>query len=176
MQCMKDKKQKYDDEPVIEESIAEEDVVETQNTCHHCDEYILGWKRALADYDNLKKDLSGERSRMREHICEDTIQRIIPVLDNFDAALAFKPEGLDDKIENWLQGLLYVRTQLETVLSELGASTFGQIGDVFDANLHDAAGEKDVEAHASGAIVEIVRRGWKRADHIIRPAKVIVSK
>ncbi len=145
-------------------------------SCSHCDEYLLGWRRALADYDNLKKDLATERTRMRDFTSVDAIQRILPVLDNFDAALAFKPETTDHKIENWLQGLLYVRTQLETVVSEFGATAFGEVGDAFDPLRYDAAGEKEVEGKDSGIVIEIVRRGWKRSDHVIRPAKVIISK
>jgi len=144
--------------------------------CDQCEQFILGWRRALADYDNLKKDLSAERVRMREYVQNDAVERILPVLDNFDSALAFKPEGLDPKVENWLQGLLYVRTQLEGVVGEFQAVAFGQVGDVFNPTLHDAGAEKEVEGTEPGVIVEVVRRGWKHGDHVIRPAKVIVSK
>lgn len=146
------------------------------SSCTKCDDYLLGWKRALADYDNLKKDLASERSRMREYVEQDAAERILPVLDNFDQALAFKPDGVDAKIENWLQGLLYVRTQLENVMAELGASPFGSADEHFDPSMHDAAGEKQQAGKAPGVVLEIVRRGWRRGEHMIRPAKVIVSK
>lgn len=174
---MKDKKNQDVENEHEQENAPIESVDATEkNTCDHCDEYILGWKRALADYDNLKKDLAGERQRMREFVTEDAINRILPVLDNFDAALAFKPEGLDAKVENWLQGLLYVRTQLETVVSEFGAAPFAQVGEAFDPTFHDAGAEKEVEGREPGVIIEVARRGWKRGDRIIRPAKVIISK
>lgn len=172
---MKQKHEK-EEEKQEESAVAQESSSAETPACDQCEQFILGWRRALADYDNLKKDLSAERVRMREYVHNDAVERIIPVLDNFDSALAFKPEGLDPKVENWLQGLLYVRTQLEGVVGEFQAVPFGQIGDVFDPTLHDAGAEKEVEGQEAGVIVEVVRRGWKHGDHVIRPAKVIVSK
>lgn len=170
-------KHKKEEDQKQEETQVPLDQTQTETpACDQCEQFILGWRRALADYDNLKKDLSAERVRMREYLQNDAVERIIPVLDNFDSAFAFKPEGLDPKVENWLQGLLYVRTQLESVVGEFQAVAFGQIGDVFDPTLHDAGAEKEVEGKEAGVIVEVVRRGWKHGDHVIRPAKVIVSK
>jgi len=146
---MKNKKEK-------KEEIKKQETVTEVKECEHCEQYLLGWKRALADYDNVKKDTANERVRMREYITDDVV--------------------IDEKIENWMQGLLYVRTQLETVLSEMGAVTFGQVGDTFDPITHDAAGEREEKEAEAGKIIEIICRGWKRGDHVVRPAKVIVSK
>ena len=84
-----------------------------EKTCAQCDEYLTGWKRALADYDNLKKDLARERTQMHVHAVERSLLAILPVLDNFDAALKFAPTEVDPKTKQWLQGVLHVRTQLE---------------------------------------------------------------
>lgn len=139
-------------------------------------EYLAGWKRALADYDNLKKEQGRERVEMRAAATADAASRIIPVIDNFDTAVKFVPEGIDAKLKNWLMGILFVQTQLDEVLRQMGVEPFGEVGDPFDANLHDAVGERADEKVAANAIVEVVARGWKMGGKIVRPAKVIVNK
>ncbi|MEI6511433.1 MAG: nucleotide exchange factor GrpE [Candidatus Uhrbacteria bacterium] len=138
-------------------------------------EYLAGWKRALADYDNLKKEQGRERVEMRAAATADAASRIIPVIDNFDTAVKFVPEGIDAKLKNWLMGILFVQTQLDEVLLQMGVEPFGEVGDPFDANLHDAVGERADEKVAANAIVEVVARGWKLGSKVIRPAKVIVQ-
>ena len=145
------------------------------DACGQCTEYLHGWKRALADYDNLKKERSSERVAMRQFITDDVGERLIPVIDNFDQALRFKPEGLDASVEGWLQGILYVRTQLENVLKELGVEPFGVVGETFDPHRHDAVSEQE-SSGSPESVVEVVQRGWKRDQRILRPAKVVVSK
>lgn len=138
-------------------------------------EYLAGWKRALADYDNLKKEQGRERVEMRAAATADAASRIIPVIDNFDTAVKFVPEGIDDKLKNWLMGILFVQTQLDEVLRQMGVEPYGEAGDPFNANLHDAAGERADASAKPGTILEVVARGWKMGERIVRPAKVIVN-
>lgn len=154
----------------------EENMLTPEELQAKCDEYLTGWKRALADYDNLKKDQGRERAEMRQAATADAAARIIPVLDNFDTAVKFVPEGIDDKLRNWLIGILFVQTQLEEVLRQMGLADYGELGDAFDANLHDAVGERETEGATTGTVAEVVARGWKLGEKIIRPAKVIVNK
>ncbi|GEM_PF-1015114 len=182
---------------------------------------MLGWKRALADYDNLKKDLSKERVEMRRDATIRAAQSFLAVLDNFDAAVKFQPDisalsraergtsedpsplaqentgaergtsgdpwsdaDLGKRMASWLSGILFIRTQLETALRDLGLEPFGNVGDAFDANLHEAVDSRHCEEpqamkqspDSSGTILEVVRRGWKMGDKVVRSASVIVSK
>ena len=157
----------------VEEPILETSTIEK---CPSCDEYKLGWQRALADYDNLKKDLIKEREGMRRGVKEDTAESIIPILDHFDQALKFKPQGLDATLENWITGMMHVRNQLESVLLDMGVVPFGKVGDTFDPHSHESVGEREDESQLEHAIVEVSQRGWKLGDKIIRPALVIVKK
>ena len=135
-----------------------------------CDEAMVGWKRALADYDNLKKDLNKERADIRRYAQQDAAERFLAVLDNFDQATKHVPEGLDAKLKGWVNGILFIRTQMENALKEMGLEPFGTVGETFDPNLHEAAkGEGD-------KIAEVVRRGWKMGERIVRSASVVVSK
>ncbi len=144
--------------------------------CPSCDEYKLGWQRALADYDNLKKDLLKEKEGMRRIVKEDVAESIIPILDHFDQALRFKPQGLDATAENWVTGMMHVRNQLESVLLGLGVESFGSVGDIFDSNVHESVGEREDADAADHSIIEVSQRGWKLAERVIRPALVIVKK
>lgn len=143
--------------------------------CTSCEENLLGWKRALADYENLKKDLLKEKVSMRKSTTEELALSIIPVVDNFQQAVRFKPEGLDKSTENWLQGILYVKTQLDSVLKEMGVESFGTVGEAFDANLHDITEEKEDETKEDQVILEILLSGYKLGDKVIRPAKIVVN-
>lgn len=143
--------------------------------CEECQEYLSGWKRALADYDNLKKDLAKERSDVRRSATQHAAFQLLPVLDNFDQSLKFQPEGLNGKAQGWLQGILHVRTQLESVMRELELEPFGERGEVFDPNRHEAGGERSEENMVSGIVIEVIQRGWKQGERVVRPAKVIIA-
>ena len=148
---------------------------------------MAGWKRALADYDNLKKDLSRERVEMRKIAAWQASQSFIAVLDNFDQAVRHVPDGLDDKMKGWVNGVLFIRIQLENTLRDLGPEPFGAVGEAFDPRLHEIVAERkepenaatpSAKGEAGGGlsqVVEVISRGWKIGERIIRPAKVIVS-
>lgn len=148
---------------------------EEKKSCEKCDEYLAGWKRALADYDNLQKDLARERTELRARLKENVAHQLIVVLDNFDQAAKFKPEGLSKELEVWLMGLMHVKSQLEGVMRDLGLESYGSVSEIFDAHLHDAGGERTEEGKADHEILEIIGRGWKLGDKVVRPAKVIIN-
>jgi molecular chaperone GrpE len=144
--------------------------------CEKCKEHIDGWKRAMADYDNLKKDLIKEREQIRKHVKEDMAHEIITVLDNFDQAVKFVPENLEPEVKNWITGITHVRGQLESVLTSQGVEPSGEIGEIFDPNIHEAIGERTEDDKLDQQILEIQLRGWKLGDRIIRPAKTIINQ
>jgi molecular chaperone GrpE len=128
-----------------------------------CEEYLAGWKRALADYDNLKKDLGRERGEMRAAAAVNMAYQLLPVLDNFDAAMKHAPE------DSWAKGIGHIRSQLDEVLRQMQVEPYGAVGDAFDANLHDAVGGEGEK------VSEVVSRGWKMGDRIVRAAKVFIG-
>lgn len=134
-------------------------------------EYLIGWQRCKADSINSRKDavLMAERSgnRSRDALVED----IIPALDSFDMAIASDAWAKMDP--NWRTGMENVRSQLVTALSNQGVSAYAETGDVFDPTLHDAIQEVD-ETGAAGSIAKVLRRGYKAAERIIRPAQVAI--
>ena len=143
--------------------------------CAQCAEYLGGWQRALADYDNLRKDLARERGRVREEEKIALIIELLPVLDNFTQAVDFAPPDLPAAAENWLQGVLHIQNQLIEVLRGLGAKPYGQVGEIFDPHRHNAAQEVADPEIADQVIVRIIAAGWSVNEQIIRPAKVAVN-
>ena len=89
-----------------------------------CDEYLIGWKRALADYDNLKKDLARERGEMRRVTTVELLLHLLPVMNNFEEATKHRPHLDDKSAEAWVSGMLIIKLQLEAALKELGAEPF----------------------------------------------------
>lgn len=167
---MSDDKKKEESKVEIQESSDELEALKER-----CEEFENGWKRALADYDNLKKDLSREKQQNRSAMIEQITSQILPVLDNFDQATRFQPEGLDDKAKNWLSGIMHVRSQLEDVLKSFGAEPFCQEGDSFDPHTCEAVTERHEPEIADQVILEVTQRGWKLGEKILRPAKVIIN-
>jgi molecular chaperone GrpE len=146
-----------------------------QDLAQKCEEYLAGWKRALADYDNLKKDLVREKGEMRRAVSAETILSLIPVMDNFDQAMKFKPKCEDSAVDQWLVGVMQVRNQLEEAMRSFGAEPFGRESDAFDPALHESAGSRKHEGKPDGSVLEVVQRGWKLGDRIVRPAKVVIN-
>jgi len=139
------------------------------------DEYLSGWKRALADYDNLKKDLSRERGEMRRATTVELLISLLPIMNNFDEAARHRPHTEDAAAEKWIDGALLIKTQLEAALKDFGAEPFEGVGEKFNPELHESAGSRREDEREDAIILEVVRRGWKVGDRVVCPAKVIIN-
>ncbi|MFA6132303.1 MAG: nucleotide exchange factor GrpE [Patescibacteria group bacterium] len=139
------------------------------------DEYLAGWKRALADYDNLKKDLSRERGEMRRATTVELLISLLPIMNNFDAAGKHRPHTDDEAADKWIAGALQIKAQLEVALKDLGAESFDGTGEKFNPELHESAGSRREEEREDGIVLEVVRRGWKVDGKVVCPAKVIIN-
>ncbi len=142
------------------------------------DEYLAGWKRALADYDNLKKDLASEKEHSRDIIRESVALSLLPVLDSFDQVNRHAPTlGLSEedqkKFDGWRQGIGHVQSQLEQIVRDLGLEEVATIG-AFNPEEHEGVGER--EGGEEGTIAEVTQKGWKLNGKVIRPSKVIINK
>ena len=90
------------------------------------DEYLLGWKRAQADYLNLQKETEKSRQEFAKYATENCLERLLPAIDQFEIALSFQPaldvipEADRRKFENWVTGLHAVKALWEQAAKELG--------------------------------------------------------
>lgn len=168
----KEKKQK--DEKVIEET---EKLADTENLENKEQEYLLGWKRCMADFENYKKRQQESVKNIGGYVKEDMILQIIPVIDNFRSATEHIPE--EQRELPWVTGIMYIQKQLEDVLKENGVVEMDvKVGDKFDPNLHEAIaknGEQDDEKELENKIEKVVLKGYELNEKVIRAARVIVE-
>lgn len=180
---MKKKKQKTNDgvQAPEEGTHSDPELVEGEESradaadCEKCPEHLAGWKRALADYENLKADIDKVKSTNRDQIRIDLALSLLPVMDNFDQAVNFAPQTDDKSIETWLQGVTFIKKQFEDVFEQLGLEKINT-SVKFDIDIHEAVEERESEDHEAGEIIEVRQAGWRIGQRILRPSKVVVSK
>ena len=148
-----------------------------------CGELEANWKRALADYQNLKKDVARERAEMGQYATLRVVERFLPVFDNFNTAMSHMPKSDDKTVVNWAVGVGFIQKQLEEALRDLGLTAIKTVGEKFDASLHEAVGEETPSSTEEGAggvqpgtILKEVQAGYEINGKTVRPAKVIVAK
>ena len=137
------------------------------------EEYLDGWKRCLADFDNYKKQQEKTFSDLRQYASEDLVREIVPILDSFDLALRSVPEN--EKTKEWKQGVFFIKGQLEDVLKNRGLEAIHAEGEKFDPSIHEAVESVESDKE-SGTVIEVIQTGYRIAERIIRPARVKVSK
>ena len=147
-----------------------------------CDEYLAGWKRALADYENLQKTNAQTRDTDRRRVRSNLADDLLPVVDNFGYVMKHAPslEGCSDefkkKFDIWFQGISHIDRQFTEALKNMGVEPIATVGQKFDPNLHESGGSKKDESQEDGVVLEELVRGWKIGDVVLRPAKVIVNE
>lgn len=144
-----------------------------------CQEYKTGWQRAVADYQNLKKETESRRVELFSWSEEKILSEFIPIYDNFKKAFAHHPEldGADEihrKVQNWITGIGFIKKQFEDVLKNHDVEEIKTEGK-FDPQLHDAVGEEESELE-HGSIIRVIESGYLMKGKVIKVAKVTVSK
>jgi molecular chaperone GrpE len=137
------------------------------------------WERLLrttADFDNFKKRAARERQEAIKFANESLIQKIVPVLDNFEMALAAAQSSSTDGSKSLSEGVAMIHSQLRQALTESGLEEISAAGQVFDPNLHEAVSQQESSEIAEGHVLQQLRKGYKLRERLIRPATVIVAK
>jgi molecular chaperone GrpE len=146
-----------------------------------CEEYLVGWKRAKADYENLQKETEQNKKEYADWAKEECLLRLLPAIDQYEVALHFTPEldlqsEKDQKIfDNWMIGLEAVRSLWQEAAKDLGLEKIPVKGKL-DPEIHEAVGEEKSEDVPEGEIIRVTVNGYKIGDKVIRCAKVIISK
>jgi len=152
------------------------------------------WQRAIADFENYKRQTAKQNEEFRKYASENVITEILPVLDNFQASLEHIPA--EEKEGGWVTGILYIQKQLLDVLRNHGIEPLEvKVGDKFDANLHEAVKsgsqstvhgsqkgqsqttrrDKKSKVKDDDIISKVLKEGYKLNGKIIRPAMVEVG-
>ncbi|HLD17652.1 MAG TPA: nucleotide exchange factor GrpE [Patescibacteria group bacterium] len=160
----------FDETPPTPQPVSAEETLQKER-----DTYLEGWKRALADYDNLKKDLGREKTATRQALAEAFFLAVLPVLDHFHQALRHRPKEGEASIDAWVTGVLRVREELSCALAGFGAVPFGVVGDLFDPRCHESVGARCEASFPDQGILEVLELGWRMGEKIVRPARVIIN-
>ena len=129
--------------------------------------------RQMAEFDNFRKRTEKEKSQMYEIGAKDIIEKILPVVDNFERGLDAVRE--EDKEDPFIQGMEMVYKQLMTVLGELGVKPIEAVGKEFDPNLHNAVMHVEDENFGENIIAEEFQKGYMYRDSVVRHSMVKVA-
>ncbi len=132
--------------------------------------YLESWKRAQADYSNLKRRTDQEKLEMAKYANTQLIIDLLPALDDLERAFQNMPHRMA-KTE-WAEGFRLIASKLMATLEAQGLKAIDAVGKPFDPSLHDAClHEKGKE----GVVVKDLRKGYTLFDKVIRPTQAVVG-
>jgi len=153
-----------------------EQIAELQTRAAKADE---NWERLLrttADFDNFKKRAAREKIEAGQYATFSLLGKVLPVLDNFEMALAAAQNTKGGKNDSLQAGVLMIQQQLKNLLTETGLEEIDAAGKLFDPNFHEAVSEQESADVAEGHVLQQLRKGYKFKDRLLRPATVVVAK
>ncbi|NMC51787.1 nucleotide exchange factor GrpE [Candidatus Kuenenbacteria bacterium] len=151
-----------------EDKICSEDQQELEKKC---EEYLHGWKRAQADYENLKKTTEKEKLEWVKLANQGILLQLLPIYDHLKLAIKHIPEG--EKKTNWVVGIVNIKNQLTKFLSEAGVEEIKTVGEKFNPEEHEAvAVSEDNIDNQEEEISEELHPGYKLHGKVLYPAKV----
>jgi len=154
-----------------ESAAAEEDVnVRLEEAESRAADYLDSLQRERAAFQNFKKRVEREREEQRRVIEADVLLKLLPIMDDFQRAVAALPPGND-----WAEGVLIIERKLERFLEDQGVTPMDVLGEEFDPAYHEAVGVDDNPNVASGTITRVLQRGYLFRDRVLRPAMVRVA-
>jgi len=135
-------------------------------------EYLDDLQRERATFQNYRKRIERERAEQALSVAGDLLLRLLPTLDDFYRAMDAVPQGERDQ---WFAGVALILRKLERFLADEGVVEIEALGQPFDPVFHEAIGV-DAEADAeSGTITQVLQRGYRLGERVLRPAMVRVA-
>ena len=142
------------------------------------DKYV----RTLAETENFKKRMARERVEERAFSAQEVVQAFLPVVDNLERALAAAKAAADvssapdSPLSQLEKGVELVLRQFEDALKKQGVvAVEAPVGKAFDPNLHQPLVQEEGSGHDEGAVLEVLQKGWRMGDRLLRPSMVKVA-
>ena len=157
---------------VAEEPVAEADKVTPQNS--EVEEWKDKYLRLSAEFDNYRKRTLREKMELIESGGEDVIKSMLAVMDDFDRALNAMQSATD--VASVREGVELISQKMRDALKAKGVSEIEAVGLPLDTDLHEAIAKFPVEDERKGLIIDVVQKGYKLKDKVIRYAKVVVGE
>lgn len=127
-------------------------------------------KRQMAEFENFRKRTEKEKTQMYDMGAKSTLEKILPVVDNFERGLAAAEEG-----DSFADGMKMIYKQLMTSLEDAGVKEIEAEGEEFDPNIHNAVMHVDDEELGENVVVEVLQKGYMYHDDVLRHAMVKVA-
>jgi molecular chaperone GrpE len=154
-------------EEEIEEIVVEEPVAEESAPAPD-DSYL----RLAADFDNYRKRVAREHAELTTRANERLVNELLPVLDDLERALEAAAEHEEAKLE---EGVQLVHRSLASLLARHGLQEIDTAG-AFDPHVHEALLAQPAEGAEEGSVLQVLQKGYRLGDKVLRPARVIVAE
>ena len=126
-------------------------------------------KRQMAEFENFRKRTDKEKSQMFDMGAKSVIEKILPVIDNFERGLENIPEGSDTA---FVDGMQMIYKQFTAELEKIGVKPIEAVGQPFDPNFHNAVMQVESEEYESGTVAQELQKGYMYHDTLVRPSMV----
>ncbi len=130
-------------------------------------------KRQMAEFDNFRKRTEKEKTQMFETGAKSVIEKILPVVDNFERGLASVPE--EDKGKGFADGMNMIYKQLMAELESIGVKPIEAVGQEFNPDFHNAVMQVESEEFESGVVAQELQKGYMYRDTVVRHSMVSVA-
>ena len=168
------KKDKKEKETPVEETVETVETVEETPEVNPWEEKYNAehdsYLRLAADYDNFRKRTMKEKEQSYGNGKADAIEKLLPIYDNLERALNQPTQD-----EAYKKGVEMTMNQLVSIFASLGVEIFGNVGDTFDPNIHNAVMHTEDDSVAENTICQVFQKGFKLGDKIVRFAMVQVA-
>jgi len=166
-----------DTEEDIEDTAAEEieeaeEVEEVDPLAEELAQAKENYLRLAAEYENFRKRTQREKEAISADVKANTVEKLLPILDNIDLALTF--DGADEN--DIRKGVEMIKQQALNIFDGLGIVPFCEPGDTFDPNVHNCIGMVASEEFESGQITLVIQKGYKLGEKVVRPAMVQIAE
>ncbi len=164
----------------------EADVTDVEETAEEADDYSESFiakeaeakehldrlQRTMAEFDNFRKRTLKEKSQMYENGAKDVLEKLLPVIDNFERALSCIKD--DEKKQPFVKGVDMIYKQLMATLSDIGVEEIEAEGQEFDPNLHHAVSHEENDEYGDNQVAEVMQKGYLYRDQVLRYSMVKV--
>jgi molecular chaperone GrpE len=157
----------------VEEAPEEVEEVETEEPAEASAPPDDSYLRLAADFDNYRKRMAREQAQLSRRATERLVNHLLPVLDDLERALQAAEEHEEAKLE---EGVRLVHRQLAEILRKEGLAEIETDG-AFDPHVHEALlTQRGGEEADPGDVLQVLQKGYRLGDHVLRPARVIVAE
>jgi len=164
--------QSKEETPIPDLNLADE-LAKARKEAKEANEYKEGWLRERADFNNYKKRVEVQMKDIRENAVVDAMLNLLPIIDDFERAMANVPPEMKDN--PWMNGIGGIHRKFQKTLEEKVVTVLDPVGEVFDPTRHEAVTTEPSSEVESGHVIATLQKGYARGERILRPALVKIA-